>query len=342
MTYLKVKKAVEQGKLSPVYFSYGSQTFLMEDFIQELTRQLQTKNEEELNIIPFRLQETPIELIVEEAETISFFGGKKLVIIKDFYAVTSQKVETKLEHNFDVLDRYIKNPVEETIVVIQAPYEKLDERKKITKLLKKETTVVEANPFDERTLFQWIQEQAEQKRVTLSDQTKGQLLERVGTNLLLMATEIEKLSLYVGEGGVIEQDHIELLVARTLEQDIFALIDLAIHQKTDKALVIYHDLLRQKEEPLKILALLTRQFRIYYQVKELSSRGYSQKEIASQMKLHPYVVKLATQRLHQFNEKRLYALMELAAETDYAIKTGKTEKVLAVELLILRLATDEK
>ncbi|KMK75932.1 DNA polymerase III subunit delta [Alkalihalobacillus pseudalcaliphilus] len=341
MNYIQVKKSIEQGKLSPVYFTYGTQAFIMEELNQSILKKLHESQQQEPNNIAYRLQDTPIEQIIEEAETVSFFGGRKLVIIRDFYAVTSQKVESRLEHNFDVLERYMQNPLSETIVVIQAPYEKLDERKKLTKLLKKEAQIVEANPLDEQSLHSWIDEQMKERQVKISTEVKNTLIERIGTNLLMLASEVEKLCLYVGEGGEIATEHVETLVARTLEQDIFALIDFAITKQTDRALVIYHDLLRQKEEPLKILALLTRQFRIYYQLKELHQRGYSQKEMASQLKLHPYVVKLTVQKLHHFNKGKLYQLIELAADTDYAIKTGKMEKVFAVELLILKLGIEQ-
>ncbi|GAF65982.1 DNA polymerase III delta subunit [Bacillus sp. TS-2] len=304
--------------------------------MQQLISYVQTK-EQQPNILNFPLSETPIEVIVEEAETMSFFGGNKIIVIKDFYAVSSKKIDSKFEHDFKQLERYLENPAPETILVILAPYEKLDERKKLTKLLKK-TTVVEANTFDEKTLKEWLVAEAKTRNVTLEMNVAEQMMERVGTNLLLLTQEIDKLALYAGEGEEITEDMVKILVSRTLEQDIFALIDLAITNQTEKALIIFHDLLRQKEEPLKILSLLTRQIRIYYQVKELLKRGYSHKEMAQLVKLHPYVVKLASQKVHLFEEAQLKQLIKEAAECDYSIKTGKIEKALAVELYILKLA----
>ncbi len=111
------------------------------------------------------------------------------------------------------------------------------------------------------------------------------------------------------------------------------------NNELDEALLIYHDLLKQKEEPLKLLALIARQLRIYYQVKELSRRSYSQKQMATQLKIHPYVVKLASQQINRFEDQQLLSLLESAADTDYAIKTGKMDKVLAVEMLLMKLAS---
>ncbi|WP_088102537.1 DNA polymerase III subunit delta [Halalkalibacter urbisdiaboli] len=339
MSYLQVKKRIQAGNIEPVYFIYGTQTFLMEDLVQSITKKTMTSEEAEVNLNVFSLMETPLEVITEEAETLPFFGGNKIVIIKDFFLVTSQRNESKIEHDSTSFERYIDNPLPESVVIILAPYEKLDERKKLTKQLKKQTVVVEANPFDEKMTEAWIEEQANLKQIRFTEAGKERLLERQGTNLLLLSSEIDKLSLYAGEGGVVDETMVELLVSKTLEQDVFELINLVVKKKLDKALVIYHDLLKQKEDPLKILALLARQFRIYYQVKEMTRRAYSQKQMAAQLKLHPYVVKLASAQIQHFDEKRLLYILNQAAETDYAIKRGTMDKVLAVELFLMRLST---
>ncbi|WP_332690838.1 DNA polymerase III subunit delta [Halalkalibacter lacteus] len=338
MSYLKVKKEVQQGNIKPVYFMYGTQTFLMEDLLFHIIKNT-VGSLDDPNIITFSLQETLLDTAVEEAETFPFFGGRKVVVLKDFSLVSSQKQETKLEHDITRLQQYIKQPSPDAIFIIQAPYEKLDERKKITKELKQTAALVECFPFDNKMLVQWLDNQAEAKGFGFTNDGKEHLLARTGPHLLMLASEMEKLALYVGVNGVVDAEVVDLLVARSLEQDVFALIDFAVKQRLDKALIIYHDLLKQKEEPLKLLALIARQLRIYYQVKEMSRRSYSQKQMAAQLKLHPYVVKLASQQVDKFKGEQLLRLLEAATDTDYAIKSGKMEKVLAVELLLMKLAS---
>ncbi|WP_332633413.1 DNA polymerase III subunit delta [Halalkalibacter flavus] len=338
MSYLKIRKEIQSGNIKPVYFMYGTQTFLMEDLLFQIVKHT-VGAQDDPNVITYSLQDTLLDLAVEEAETFPFFGGKKVVIVKDFSLVSTQKPDTKLEHDIQRLQQYIEQPSPEAIFILLAPYEKLDERKKITKALKQKTTLVECFPFDDRMLSEWLDDQASAKGFRFTSDGKDHLLERVGPQLLLLASEMEKLALYVGQEGQVDGKVVDLLVARSLEQDVFALIEFAVKQRLDKALSIYHDLLKQKEEPLKLLALIARQLRIYYQVKEMSRRSYSQKQIAMQLKLHPYVVKLASQQMNKFDDQRLLQLLEAAADTDYAIKSGKMEKVLAVELLLMKLAS---
>ncbi|MCM3761535.1 DNA polymerase III subunit delta [Alkalihalobacillus oceani] len=336
MSYIKTKKKLEQGNIDRVYFLHGTQTFLIEDITQQIIAKAAVEQE---NVITYSLVDTPLELAVEEAETFPFFGGKKIVIVQDFFFVTSQKPEGKIEHDLSRLERYLTAPLPESILILITPYEKLDERKKITKALKEHATVVDCAPFDAKMTEEWLEDQAREKGFRFTGRGKEQLVERVGPQLLLLASEIEKLALYVGENGQVDEDVVALLVARSLEQDVFALLDLAVKQQAHEALLLYHDLLKKKEEPLKLLVLIARQLRIYYQVKELTRRAYSQKQMAAQLKLHPYVVKLASQQAGRFEDRQLLTLLKQCADTDFAIKSGKVDKVLGVELLVLKLAS---
>lgn len=338
LTYLQVKKEIEKGDVRPVYFFYGTETYLMEDLIQTITSKVVGEERQDV-VTTYSLQEIPIEDVIEDAETFSFFGGKKVIVAKDFTApLSSKKKEEKTVHNWNVLETYITNPSEATHLILISEEEKVDARKKITKALQENTVVVNCKPFDEKTMDAWLKMQAERYNITFDDVAKEKLVTKVGTNLFLLVSEMEKLALYVGEGGTVTEQHVDHLTARSLEQDIFSLIDKALKKKLDEAIVIYHDLLKQREEPLLILILIARQLRIYYQVKLLSQRSYSQKQIATQLKLHPYVVKLAMREINRFEEERLLSLLKEVANTDYAIKSGRMDKQLAVELLLIKLA----
>ncbi len=109
--------------------------------------------------------------------------------------------------------------------------------------------------------------------------------------------------------------------------------------KTDQALAVLYDLLQNREEPIRILALIIRQFRILLQVHTLTSQGKSEREIASMLGLHPYPVKLAVRQCRAFSEKSLRTLLRKAIEADQGIKTGRIEKKLALEHLLLQIGT---
>src|SRR5690606_9830723 len=149
---------------------------------------------------------------------------------------------------------------------------------------------------------------------------------------------IEKMCLYVGSNNQITEDTVHLLVPRTLEQNIFELIEKVVNRKPSEALRIFYDLLQNNEEPIKIVALLANQFRLIYQVKELSKRGYGQKQIAGNIKVHPFRVKLAAGQSNLFTQEELFVIIDKLAEADFEMKNGKKDKKLILELFIMNLA----
>ena len=95
-------------------------------------------------------------------------------------------------------------------------------------------------------------------------------------------------------------------------------------------------MLKMNEEPIKIVVILANQFRIMYQSKELLKKGYSEKDIASTLKIHPYRVKLAIQNSRNYTSDILLKNLNALADIDIGIKTGTINKDLALELFILK------
>ena len=139
------------------------------------------------------------------------------------------------------------------------------------------------------------------------------------------------------DGKLITKDIVEELVAKSLEQNIFTLVDKVISKKIDEALRIYYDLLKQNEEPLKILSIIANQFRLIYQVKGLSQKGYGQQQIASVLKVHPFRVKLAAGQAQRFTEEELTKCIRLFAEGDFQLKTGTMPKNMVIEMILFQL-----
>lgn len=339
MSFLQIQKNIKNGKVAPLYLLYGTETFLIEEIIQNIINKTLTKDEFDFNLSSYELKEIPISVAIEEALTLPFIGSSRIVIVKDPQFLTA-KDQSKVEHDLKAFESFINNPVPETIFIIVAPYEKLDERKKIVKLLKKQAVVFEASLLREQELVKWIDERVTLYGVEITKLAKEKLVQLLGSNLVMIAGEIEKLSLFAGEGGIIDEKVVEQLVSKTIEQDVFSLVDHVIHKRKQDALQVFDDLLKQKEEPIKILSLLARQFRIIYQVKELSKRGYSQQKIAGALKLHPYVVKLAHQQGNLFEQRLLLYFIDELAETDYKIKTGKVDKQIGLQLFIIKVLSE--
>lgn len=336
---LDIWKQIKNKQISPIYLLFGPETFLIKETIQKIVDYGLTEDEIEFNMTSFDLEETPIHIALEEAETFPFMGERKLIILHNPVFLTAEKAKEKIEHNIGMLLEYLDNPSPFSIIVFSAPYEKLDERKKITKQLKRLATVVETKKLKDQELVSWIAAQAALQDVTIEKEAITELIAISGQNLMLLANEIQKLAISVQEEKVITVKTVEELASKSLEQNILNLVDFIMNRKTAQAIELLQSLLRQKEEPIKILALMASQIRMIYVSKELARNGYGQQKIAGHLKVHPFRVKLALEKAQSFHEKELMTFLSAIADADYKMKTGQMNKALLLEMLILQIGS---
>ncbi|MBU8879457.1 DNA polymerase III subunit delta [Bacillus sp. FJAT-29790] len=330
-------KQIKAKQFAPLYLLYGPESFLINETKHLLINNVLNDEEADFNLSSYDLEETPIDAALEDAETFPFMGERRLIFLHNPYFLTSEKTKEKTEHNLAKLEAYLKEPAPYSIVVFAATYEKLDERKKMTKELKRKAALLEAKKLNEGELRAWIKERASINGVQIDEKAVDLMLTLTGTNLFMLTSEVDKLALYSGVGNKIDEQTVEKLVSRSLEQNIFSLVDKIVHRKIDDALRIYYDLLKQNEEPIKILAVITGQFRLIYQVKELARRGYGQQQIAGYLKVHPFRIKLAAGQAQLFGDEELSMIIKLLADADYQMKTGGMNKVMLIEMFLFRL-----
>jgi DNA polymerase-3 subunit delta len=170
----------------------------------------------------------------------------------------------------------------------------------------------------------------------LSTEAVQLLAALVGTDLRLLDQEIEKLLLYAGDRQVTTDD-VQALVSRARETSIFDLVDCVGRRQTDRALKLLHGLLDDGEAPLYLLTMLARQVRILIQVSELELSDMAPEAIAGRLKLHPFVVKKGLDQARNFRLDQLERAHERLVETDWAIKTGELDEVLALDMLVVAL-----
>ena len=158
---IELWKQIKRKEFSSIYLLYGKESFLIHETKQLLINQVLNEEEIEFNLSSFDLGETPIEIALEDAETFPFIGERKLIFLHNPYFLTAEKTKEKVEHNLKRLEAYLKEPAPYSIVVFVAPYEKLDERKKVTKELKKIGITFEAKKLNESELKKLILNRAD-------------------------------------------------------------------------------------------------------------------------------------------------------------------------------------
>ena len=305
-----------------VYLLYGTKDFEIEEEIKKLSKDI-----DEMNISKYDLNNDMLSLALEDAKTISLFGDKKLVIVDNAIMFTGSTSKDS-----ELIEEYLNHINENTTLVLIVHNDKLDTRKKITKLIKKVGKVQEFNDeLDTTSLVRRLF-----KDYNIDYKTIQLFIDRVGNNPLIIQNEINKIKIYKDNDKNITEEDILNLTAKLIEIDIFKLIDYIVRKNKEKALELYYEMLKMNEEPIKIVVILANQFRIMYQSKELLKKGYSEKDIANTLKIHPYRVKLAIQNSRNYTSDILLKNLNALADIDIGIKTGTINKDLALELFILK------
>lgn len=308
-----------------IYVLYGTQDYLIDKKIKELT-----KNIDKLEIDEFDLENNTIKQIIDAASTFSLFSLNKTIIVRNSFVFSSNKKGID-DKDINLLQKYIENPNENTTIIFVVSNEKLDARKKIVTLVKKNGTVLEFNEI--KNINSLVNEMVKPYKININQ--INLLINRVGDNLYILENEIEKLKTYKNDDLLITNDDIVNVINKSVNTDIFHLIDSIINKNMDEALECYYELIKIGEEPIKILILLANQFRLMYQVKELSKKGYRIFDIMDLLDQKQYPIQKAIQKGYNYDSKILLEYLDKLASLDSGIKNGKIDKNTGLELFIL-------
>lgn len=311
-----------------VYLLYGLEKYLIDKEIKDIMKK---NNIDSININSYDLNVETIETIIDDCMTISLFSDKKGIIVYNSNIFTAKK--NNIEQNIGVLEQYLNNINPNTILIFTSYEDKIDERKKIVKSFK---NIINIKKFSNDTNINNIVKDMF-KDYQINNSTINLLIDRVGKNLTILSQEVDKIITYKNEDKNISDSDIIMLTNKNFDIDIFALIEAIITKDKSKALNIYYEMLKYNEEPIKIIVMLANQFRIIYQAKEMYKKGYTESDIAQNLGIHPYRIKLALNKAREYSSSSLVNYLSKLSDLDIGIKTGNINKEIGLELFIINL-----
>lgn len=317
--------------MSNIYLIFGDESYLIN---KELKKIIDNSNVISDNIIRYNLDEVNVSLALEEASTISMFDSKKLIICEECTFLTGEN-KKEINHDIDSLIRYINNPFDDVYLVFIVQKEKLDDRKKIVKELKKLSTIIECKRRESHNLNNYIESYFKENGYSISRDSVIFMINKAGENLSNLINEADKLMIYKDSDKNISKEDVDNLICKSIEDDIFKLTNSIMNKDKENIVNIYKDLLLKGEEPIKLIVLIANQLRLILQVKLMIRNGYKEREMANIIGEHPYRVKLAVSSIFTINELKNY-LTELH-NLDLNIKTGKIDKNFGLEMFLLSI-----
>ena len=329
------------------YIMYGQDNFSLHEELSKIKSSLGNPEMLAVNTNVLEGRQLSLSQLQDICNTVPFLHQVRLVIVEGLLqrfdpekkpgrrASKSQSKSNAELKEWQELGSYIKKMPETTVLVLIDG--KLDAKK--NGLLKHVISVAEVKIFPElkdAALHQWIKRRIAEEGGKVSDKAINLLGELVGSDLWNLNSEIGKV-LAFSYGRSITEEDVRQVTSYAREANIFAFVDAILEGRRKEAQQLLHRLLLGGVAPPQILSMVTRQLRLILMAKELSPRVPKQEAMGRLGINKDWLLdKLLRQaRVHTMaNIKRAYHQL---LEADVAIKTGKYDGDLAVELLVMEL-----
>lgn len=315
---------LKTGQLKQIYLLYGDEAYLKKQYRDKLHQAI-VPLEDTMNYAYYEGKGINVREVIDLAETLPFFAEHRLIILENSGFFKNASPE---------LADYIKELPDTTSMIFVES--EIDKRGKLYKAIKEKGRIVELGRQDEGTLLRWIAGQVKREGKQITEQTIRSFLTKVGTDMENIQKELEKLFCYTLYKQEITSEDVEEICTTQITNQVFDMVEAVARKQQRKALDYYYDLLALKEPPMRILFLLTRQFRLLWEVKDMERQGYPRKEIASKAGLHPFVVGKYQEQARAFSERALRTILEDSVDMEECIKTGRLSDTLGVELFIMK------
>ncbi len=316
-------KEIKNGSFHQLYLLMGEEDYLRKQFRDRLKEALIPPDSPgaSMNLHYFREKEASLETVLDLLGTVPFFGDRRLIILED-----SQLFKNAPD---PLLDSFARMPEGACLMFVE---KKPDERTKIFKALKAQGVLARFEQQKPPTLMAWCRGRFLEAGLGFSDSALSLLVNQAGPDMNNLKNEQDKLIGYCLEKGQIGEEDVLEICVRDPQDTVFAMVRASASGDTEEALRLYGDLLKRREAPLKILALLARQYRLVLQYLERGSR--TDKELVRSMGISPFALKEYASLGRILTAEQAMKALEACGNTDESIKNGKVSDRLGVELLL--------
>jgi DNA polymerase-3 subunit delta len=328
MSLRELQNILKAGPAPGLILLYGQEPFFIEEGIQAILDATVLPENRDFNLTRFHGRDFKAVDAVDQARTFPVFAACRLVIIKHIHEATTEQL--------DGLLAYVEDPVPETVLLLTA--EKIDARRKIYQVLKKNGAVYEFKKIYDNQLPSFVRDLAKSKNVSFTGGGLKLFCKRVGTNLVEVQGELEKLVGYLGERDLADENDVAAIVSDTRVESVFDLTDALGQGDCATALHLLDRLLAEGQAPLMVLAMMVRHFRQMWKLSELMDKKIAQNDLPRLVGVSPFFLKGLMQQAGRFNRQHYRQVFNLFLMTDLALKSSGSEPKMHMEKLVLEIA----
>ena len=210
-------KNIKNKEFLPIYFFHGVEAYYIDIAVKALENDVLTEDEKAFNQTVVYGKDTNYNEILSLAKQYPMMGDKQLIIVKEAQDLKFNDEETK------ILEKYVENPVESTILVFAHKHKKVDSRKKVFKTLDKAKMLFHSEPVKDYNLAKWIDDEARNLQIKLAPGISQLLADYLGNDLSRIANELNKMKLVLKDGEVLDGKLVETHIGISKEFNVFEL-----------------------------------------------------------------------------------------------------------------------
>lgn len=337
-----IDEDIKSGNYKQIYLLYGTEDYLKRQYRDKLKAGLTQAEEDspmggmlsgggDMNFNRFEGKDINPKEVIDLAETLPFFAERRVILIENSGFFKSACEE---------LAEYLNEPAPSTCFLFVE--EEVDKRSKMYKTVKNKGRIVEFGAQNEELLTRWILSRLKKEGKNITGSVMQLFLSKTGTDMGNIDRELEKLICYTMDKDVIEAKDVEAIATEQTSNRIFEMINAIAEHNQRKALDLYYDLLTLKEPPMRIMYLITRQFQILFNLKDMAGKGFDNQTMAQKAGIPPFAVKRNLSQARGFTATQVKGALLDGAELEKAVKTGRMNDQMAVELFIMKYSAAAK
>ena len=327
-----------------LYVLFGEDDFSLHQSLEGIKKSMGDQTALATNTAILDGQKVTLDELRHVSETVPFLAEGRLVIVEGLLGRSEprgksvprkKKSSTDRQTEYKSIAGYLGQiPDFTTLVLVDG---KINNRNPLLEELSAKAEV-RAFPLVRGTkLRQWIQQRVVEVSGSITPPAADLLAGFVGSNLWIMANEIDKLILFTA-GRSIEEKDVRTVVSYAQEANVFAMVDAILEFRAGEAEKLLRQLLQQGAAPAYLLVMLSRQAQRIVRIKEMGKQGKSKTEIQGRLGLtSDFALRKALEQAGRYSLVRLKEVYHRLLEADLSIKTGRFDGELALNILIAEL-----
>lgn len=348
---------VASGRLRAAYVLIGDEVFFRDRCRAALIKHLVPEEMRDFSLQDLDITETSVAEILDRARTPSLMSPFQVFFIrgvKSLYGRGSHKEE------FAAIDAYCKDPNPSAVLVFVADHLSIpadvrrmdmqdkDRYERIRETLGECCSVIELARVEESDGIRWVLESAAEQGVKVEQDAARELVDALGADMMLVANELEKLVLYVGEKKKVTLGDVETMVLAAKQRSLYELTDAISSKDRARSLHVLEGLLNSSDGEeaaighLYMLAKTFRQMLVILERNVRDSRAIWQ-ALWQGFRVPPFAAEDIIKQARRYkSRKELTRALRLIARADLALRSNPVSKRMVLENLILDLASEPK